>query len=126
MEIALKRAYQFINEEKPEGSYAVLVDRVWPRGISRQGLQLDEWAQHLAPSNELRKWYDHELDKWPEFRRRYQQELVPFHGELEQLRRLAEKQRLILIYGARDTEHNQAVVLREMLQQEREHQRGEA
>lgn len=116
MDIILKRAYYFIHEAKPEGAYAVLVDRVWPRGISKEQLQLDEWAKHLAPSDELRKWFAHQAERWPEFRRRYREELKPFRGELEQLKRLSQRQCLILLYGARDTEHNQAVVLREVLQ----------
>jgi len=115
MAIILKRAYHFIHEPKPEGAYAVLVDRVWPRGISKEKLQLDEWAKHLAPSDELRKWFAHQTERWPEFRRRYREELKPFYGELEQLKRLSQRQCLILLYGARDTEHNQAVVLRELL-----------
>lgn len=116
MAIEVKRVYQFIKEEKPRDAYAVLVDRLWPRGVSKQQLQIDEWAKDLAPSNELRKWYAHQDAFWPEFRRRYQEELKPLTGELEQLRRIAERQPLILLYGARDTEHNHAVVLCELLQ----------
>jgi uncharacterized protein YeaO (DUF488 family) len=117
MKIELKQAYQFIKEEKPEEAYAVLVDRLWPRGIRKAELALDEWAKHLAPSDALRRWYAHQPERWPEFRRRYRNELRPFAGELEQLRRLAERQPLILLYGAHDSEHNQAVVLRELLLQ---------
>lgn len=117
MAIELKRVYEFIKEEKTDKCYAVLVDRLWPRGISKETLQLDEWAKHLAPSNDLRKWYAHQEGRWPEFQRRYREELKPFRGELEQLKHISQRQCLILLYGARDTRHNQAVVLRELLQQ---------
>jgi len=117
MGIMLKRVYHFIHEDKPQESYAILVDRVWPRGVSKEKLQFDEWAKHLAPSNELRKWFAHQEERWPEFRRRYREELKPFQAELEQLKKLSKRRCLILLYGSRDTEHNQAVVLRELLQQ---------
>lgn len=115
MDIELKRAYQFIKEDKPENAYAVLIDRIWPRGISKQQLRLDEWARHLAPSDDLRQWYAHRIERWPEFKRRYRQELKPLACELEQLQNLAKRQRLILLYSARDPERNQAIVLHELL-----------
>jgi uncharacterized protein YeaO (DUF488 family) len=116
MEIKIERAYEFYKKAKPEGSYAILVDRIWPRGISKEKLQLDEWAKHLAPSTELRKWFAHDANKWPEFRRRYREELKPLQCELEQLQEMAQRKQLILLYGAKDTEHNQAVVLKDLLQ----------
>lgn len=115
MDIELKRVYQFVKEEKPKKCYAVLVDRLWPRGISKEKLQIDEWAKQLAPSNDLRKWFAHQEERWPEFKRRYRKELEPFAGDLEVLKHLSQRQCLVLLYGSRDTQHNQAVVLRELL-----------
>lgn len=116
MEIKIERAYEFYKKDKPEGSYAILVDGLWPRGISKEKLQVDEWAKHLAPSPELRRWFAHDADKWHEFKRRYREELKPLQGELEQLQEMARRKQLILLYGAKDTKHNQAVVLKDLLQ----------
>ena len=93
----------------------VLVDRLWPRGISKQQAVLDEWMKEIAPSAELRKWFGHEPAKWAEFQRRYKAELRQHHAELERLREIATKGTLTLVYGARDEQHNDAVVLREVL-----------
>lgn len=117
MSVQIERAYEFYKHEKPDGTYAVLVDRLWPRGIRKEQLHLDEWARQLAPSTQLRKWYAHDVNKWPEFQRRYQEELEPLKDELQRLRRLARQSHLILIYGAKDSEHNQAVALKALLQQ---------
>lgn len=116
MAITTERAYEFYKHAKPQGSYAVLVDRIWPRGVSKEQLQLDEWARHLAPSTALRKWYAHDADKWPEFSCRYRKELEPLQAELQRLKEVSRHKRLILLYGARDTQHNQAVVLKDLLQ----------
>lgn len=116
MEIKIERAYEFYKHEKPKNGYAILVDGIWPRGISKEALQPDEWARHLAPSTELRKWFAHDAEKWPEFKRRYKKELKPREDELERLREVAQHNQLILLYGAKDTEHNQAVVLKDLIQ----------
>lgn len=94
----------------------VLVDRVWPRGITKKAAALDLWVKEVAPSTELRKWFNHDPQRWMDFRLRYRHELQEHHKELEELRTQAAKRRVTLLYGARDTEHNQAVVLREALQ----------
>lgn len=114
--ITLKRAY-----EKPArgDGFRVLVDRLWPRGIKKDDLRLDAWPKELAPSTELRKWFAHDASKWPEFRRRYRSELTQSHasktvGEL--IDAAGPKKAITLLYGARDTEHNEAVVLRSLFE----------
>lgn len=116
MSIEIERAYDFYKHDKPERSYAVLVDRLWPRGIKKERLQLDEWARQLAPSPQLRKWFDHDINKWHEFLNRYEDELVQKKDELQRLKKISLQQQLILIYGAKDKEHNQAIALKTMLQ----------
>ena len=111
-DILVKRIY----EPADAGDGArFLVDRLWPRGISKQQAVLDEWMKEIAPSAELRKWFGHEPAKWAEFQRRYKAELRQHHAELERLREIATKGTLTLVYGARDEQHNDAVVLREVL-----------
>jgi uncharacterized protein YeaO (DUF488 family) len=112
MDIRFKRAY-----EPPERSdgYRVLIDRIWPRGVSKEQAHLDEWARDLAPSSELRHWFGHDPARYAEFRRRYLDELKAQQEKLRELRRRAREETLTLVYGARDTEHNDAVVLAELL-----------
>jgi uncharacterized protein YeaO (DUF488 family) len=112
MDIRFKRAY-----EPPERSdgYRVLIDRIWPRGVSKEQAHLDEWARELAPSSELRHWFGHDPARYAEFRRRYLDELKAQQEKLRELRRRAREETLTLVYGARDTEHNDAVVLAELL-----------
>jgi uncharacterized protein YeaO (DUF488 family) len=113
--IRLKRAY-----EPPATSdgYRVLIDRLWPRGVERAGARLDEWAKELAPSTELRRWFGHDPARFAEFRQRYIKELSAQEEKLRELRRRARETTLTLVYGARDTEHNDAVVLAELLRAE--------
>lgn len=114
--VVLKRAY-----ERPvaEDGQRVLVDRLWPRGVTKERLQLDAWLRDLAPSPELRKWFNHDADRWTEFQRRYREELqTPERGALlDDLRTRTRQGVVTLVYGARDTERNAAVVLREVLEQ---------
>jgi uncharacterized protein YeaO (DUF488 family) len=112
MDVRLKRAYE---PPAPSDGYRVLIDRIWPRGVSRQQARLGEWARELAPSNELRRWFDHDPARFAEFRRRYSDELTAQNDKLRELRRRARTGTLTLVYGARDTEHNDAVVLAEIL-----------
>ncbi len=94
----------------------ILVDRLWPRGVSRERAQLSEWRQDLAPSTELRRWFQHDPARWEEFRRRYRRELEE-RGRLESLRELrhqASRERITLVFGASDREHNDAVALLEL------------
>ncbi|MFA5700391.1 MAG: DUF488 domain-containing protein [Desulfuromonas sp.] len=113
MQIQTKRAYE---SPAPEDGYRVLVDRLWPRGVSKQKLALDEWNKEIAPSTELRKWFDHDPQKWEQFRERYLAELKESQLGKELLKGVKQK-RLTLVYGARDTEHNQALVLKEYLEE---------
>jgi uncharacterized protein YeaO (DUF488 family) len=115
MEILLKRAYD--KAAKTDG-YRILVDRLWPRGIKKSDLRLHTWAKELAPSTALRKWFGHDATRWSEFRSRYRKELAtPRVRQLirELLADATSAPAITLIYGARDTEHNEAVVLREKI-----------
>ena len=116
MDIRLKRAY---DEPATSDGYRVLIDRLWPRGVSKTDAELDEWAQDLAPTSELRKWFGHEPERFDEFRRRYRAELATHSDKLRELRRRASEGTLTLVYSARDEEHNDAVVLAELLRRGR-------
>lgn len=114
--IQLKRAY---DEPDPEDGRRVLVDRIWPRGVSKEEAKLDEWRREVAPSDELREWFDHEPDRWEEFRCRYAEELEERSEAWRDLAETArEEETLTLVYGASDRNHNNAVVLRDFLLQE--------
>lgn len=93
----------------------MLVDRLWPRGVSKQQAKLDEWEKELAPSTDLRQWFGHEPDRFTEFRRRYVGELRRQRPRLAELRRRAREGTLTLVYSAHDSDHNDAVVLAEVL-----------
>src|SRR4051794_7232211 len=107
--ITAKRIYD--KPSKADG-YRVLVDRLWPRGIKKGTAQLDEWNKEVAPSAELRRWFNHDKDKFAEFRRRYLEELES-SAAAEKLKQ--KTGRITLLYSAKDTEHNQAAVLKEFL-----------
>lgn len=109
-----KRAYDAV---APGDGYRVLVDRLWPRGVSRERAHLDEWARELAPSTELREWFGHEPQRFDEFRTRYRKELLAHQDQLGALRQRARAGPLTIVYGARDTEHNDAVVLEELIRE---------
>jgi uncharacterized protein YeaO (DUF488 family) len=112
VDVRLKRAYE---PASAEDGYRVLIDRLWPRGISKKRAKLDEWAKELAPSRQLREWFGHESSRFPEFRRRYIDELRADAPRLKELRRRARMSTLTLVYSAHDSEHNDAVVLAEVL-----------
>lgn len=112
MDIRLKRAYE---PAEPCDGFRVLIDRLWPRGLSRDRARLDEWDRELAPSAELRQWFGHEPSRFEEFRRRYLEELRQHRLALAGLRRRAREGTLTLVYAAKDTEHNDAVVLAKAL-----------
>ena len=112
MDIRVKRAYE---PAAPSDGYRVLIDRLWPRGVSRERARLDEWDQELPPSKRLREWFRHEPDRFKEFRRRCIEELRGQRSRLTELRRRARTGTLTLVYAARDTEHNDAVVLAQVL-----------
>jgi uncharacterized protein YeaO (DUF488 family) len=112
MDVRLKRAYE---PPAPTDGHRVLIDRLWPRGVSRQRAKLDDWEKELAPSAELRQWFGHEPSRFAVFRRRYIEELRSERPRLTALRRRAREGTLTLVYSAHDTEHNDAVVLAEVL-----------
>lgn len=93
----------------------VLVERLWPRGMKKEALAADAWLKEVAPSTELRKWFDHRVERWEEFRRRYRQELAANHGAWEPLLDAGARRTLTLLYSAHDVIHNGAVVLRDFL-----------
>ncbi len=110
-----KRVYE--KRDSGDGG-RILVDRLWPRGLAREEAAIDEWMKDLAPSDELRKWFGHEPEKWAEFRQKYNQELyAPDKVRLlDKLASMAREGNVTLVYAARDTEHNNAKVLEEILQ----------
>jgi uncharacterized protein YeaO (DUF488 family) len=111
--IGIKRIYDPLSRDDGR---RVLVDRIWPRGIKKGQAEIAEWLKELAPTTELRKWFAHDPAKWEEFRARYVEELAGREDLLEKLRREAKEGMLTLVYAARDTEHNNAVVLKELLE----------
>lgn len=110
--IQLKRAYE--PPSSADGA-RILVDRLWPRGMSKERAAIDHWMKDVAPSPELRRWFGHDPKRWNEFCRRYRTELSHHEGLLRELRAMARKGPLTLIYAARDEAHNEAVVLRDVL-----------
>lgn len=112
--IRIKRVY---SEPSARDGMRILVDRVWPRGISKNRARILEWRKDLAPTTALRKWFGHEPARWDEFRKRYRTELVRsgMMDELRKLARLAQRKSITLVYGAADETHNQAVVLMELI-----------
>jgi DNA-3-methyladenine glycosylase len=112
MTVRIKRIYE---PPAAEDGYRILVDRIWPRGVSKERAKLDLWLKEVAPTTQLRTWFHHEDPKWPEFRRRYRAELDgnPAVAELRAL--VSEHDRVTLLYSAQDEKENQAVVLRDYL-----------
>ena len=112
--VAIKRVY---DQPEPGDGTRILVDRLWPRGLSKERAKVDTWLKEVAPSNELRKWFGHDPEKFAEFRRRYEAELESEPGQeaLARLRDLAMQGPVTLVFAAHDSEHNNAVVLRDLL-----------
>ena len=110
--IRLKRAYE---RPAPADGTRILVDRLWPRGVSKAAAAIDRWVKEIAPSTTLRKWFGHDPARWPEFRRRYAAELREHADELASLRNQARRGPITLIYSAHDEANNDAVVLRSIL-----------
>jgi uncharacterized protein YeaO (DUF488 family) len=113
MAIGLKRAY-----EAPDArdGYRVLVDRIWPRGVKKEDARIDAWPKEIAPSNELRKWFGHDPDKWEEFKSRYFRELQDHRDALDDLLGRVRAGTVTLVFAARDEKHNNAVALKEYLE----------
>jgi len=110
--IRIKRVYE---EPDGEDGTRILVDRLWPRGLTKEKAKVDLWLKDVAPSTELRKWFAHDPAKWAEFRSRYLEELKGNKEQLSLLRQEAAKGAVTLVYGAKDQQHNEAVILQRLL-----------
>ena len=113
MNIVTKRVYDPVSDDD---GFRVLVDRVWPRGMSKEHAHIDLWAKNVSPSTELRKWFGHDPAKWVEFQKRYKEELAENAEAVDLLRDAAQdRKKITLLYGAKDEEPNQALVLLQVL-----------
>jgi uncharacterized protein YeaO (DUF488 family) len=108
----VKRVY---DPPSPQDGRRILVDGLWPRGVSRKTARIDEWARDLAPSTRLRQWFGHDPARWPEFQKRYRAELRTRSDRLAWLAGLARRGRITLVYAARDTDHNNARALQRLI-----------
>ena len=113
MNIKIKRVYE--QPDKKDGE-RILVDRLWPRGLTKEKAGVDLWLKEIAPSTELRKWFGHDPEKWRSFRRRYETEIRHNDDLIELLKQKAREGTITLIYGARDEKHNEALVLKQFLE----------
>lgn len=118
-EIQIKRIYEDVSmgTQYTDGTYRILIDRLWPRGISKEEAKLDEWNKEIAPSNELRKWFDHREERFVEFSLRYKKELIKHEDDLNRLVNISATKNLLLLYGAKNKDFNQAVVLQRILKE---------
>lgn len=112
MKVQIKRVYEAPNAADGQ---RILIDRLWPRGLSKEKAKVDLWLKDIAPSTELRQWFGHDPAKWPEFQKRYQQELKANEAAVAQLRAALADGPVTLVYGAKDEQHNDAVVLQACL-----------
>ena len=111
--IKIKRAYESSSEDD---GFRILVDRIWPRGVSKEKANLDTWMKEIAPSNDLRKWFAHDPKKWKEFENKYEEELKDKSKLIDEIKEIEkDKEKVTLIYSAKDKEHNNAVVLEHIL-----------
>jgi uncharacterized protein YeaO (DUF488 family) len=110
--VQLKRVYDA--PAKSDGR-RVLVDRIWPRGLTKREARIDEWLKEIAPSTKLRKWFAHDPARWKEFKKRYAAELDEQRDQVEHLARAAKQRTVTLLFGAKDTEHNNAVALKDYI-----------
>ena len=110
--VTIKRVYE--KPEKADGA-RILVDRLWPRGLTKEKAKLDEWLKDIGPSAELRTWFGHDPKRWSEFAKRYRAELRSKKETLDHIKTMAGKGAVTLLYGARDIEHNEAVILQQQL-----------
>ncbi len=116
MTIKLKRAYEA--PAKSDGK-RILVERLWPRGVTKEKAALDDWVKEIAPSPELRKWYDHDPEKWPEFKKRYRKELNANSEEVDRLSEMCKGAAVTFVYAAKDEARNSAVVLKAYIEKHR-------
>ncbi|WP_097039718.1 DUF488 domain-containing protein [Salinicoccus kekensis] len=110
--LKLKRVYDDVSRQDGK---RILVDGIWPRGIKKEDLEHDEWLKDIAPSKELRKWFDHDPEKWEEFKEKYKKELDDHKEVLMQIKKDSDGRNVTLLYAAKDEEHNQAVVIKEYI-----------
>ena len=110
--LKIKRVYE---RPEPRDGSRILVDRLWPRGLTKERARVDLWLKEVAPSTRLRKWFGHDPKKWKDFCSRYRTQLKKFPDELAIIKEKATKGRVTLLYGARDQQHNEAIVLKELL-----------
>lgn len=110
MKVSIRRVYESPGSDE---GFRILVDRIWPRGVRKEELQYDHWAKDLAPTPELRKWFGHSVQRWEGFQDKYRAELDTPEGQerLAAVAKLAGKRKITLLYGARDPEHNHALIL---------------
>ena len=114
MSVRVKRVYDL--PAKADG-YRVLVDRLWPRGLKKSEARINEWLREIAPSTTLRKWFKHDPGRWKEFKKKYSAELDDHREQVEKLVREARKRNVTLLFSAKETEHNNAVALKEYVEQ---------
>ena len=114
--IKIKRIYE--PPEKEDG-FRVLVDRLWPRGVSKDKARVDLWLKEIAPSDQLRKWFSHDPEKWEDFKKRYREELEDKEKLIQTIKKIEKERGVVtLLYSAKDEKHNNAVALNEVLQEE--------
>ncbi len=116
--IKLKRVYE---QAEPSDGFRVLVDRLWPRGVSKEEAHIDAWLRDIAPSTELRTWFEHDPAKWPEFQRRYRGELKAKTSQLEKLLAAAAGRDMTLVYASKEQHYNNVTVLKEVLEELKAH-----
>jgi uncharacterized protein YeaO (DUF488 family) len=111
--VKLKRIY---DEQEIGDGYRILVDRLWPRGVSKEKAKLDLWLKEIAPSGQLRQWFGHDPAKWPEFQKKFRAEIMDNAAALDKLRQIIKKEKTVtLLFAARDEKHNEAVVIRDAI-----------
>ncbi len=113
MKVQIKRIYE---KAANRDGHRVLVDRIWPRGVSKEEARLDDWNKDIAPSTDLRKWFDHKEERFPEFKKKYKKELSKHTDDLKEIASIANEKQVTLLFGAKDEKHNQALVLKEYLE----------
>lgn len=112
MNVKLKRVYE---EPSESDGTRILVDRLWPRGLTKEKAKVDVWLKEIAPSTELRKWFNHEPSKWLEFKKRYRAEIINNTGVVSALKKHLENGKATIVYGAKDKEHNDGVVIKQYI-----------
>ncbi len=110
--IKIKRIYE---PASPDDGKRIYIDRLWPRGMKKEEVKIDEWLKEISPSDSLRKWFGHDPSKYKEFKRRYRKELEKHSEILERIRKEGKKETVTLLFSAKDVEHNNATVMRELL-----------